>query len=631
MALLVGQYLGDYYLQERIDKHSEDDEAVAQVYRGEHISGKKQVAIKVVTAQLSPGAREAFLREGRLLTDPHLRHPNIVSVLKCGEANGKLFLMMDYASHGTLRQLQEAQREKRLDTATIVFFICQIASALQHLHEHNIVHRDVKPDNILLGRTNQLWLSDFGIAIDIRQSQATRLGTPLYVAPEQILGKPCPASDQYSLAVVVYEWLCGRCPFGDVDATDEQIQRMHLATPPPALGKYASTISPTIEAVVLKALAKEPEKRYPSIIDFATALKDASRSQTKVIPQPAPQEPGKRRTKNLKLPSGKTSPSPLPTSRVRTTTLGLFNKEKSLYIYRGHKSPITAIAWSPDGSYIASSSGDKSVHVSAWNTMDARNAMDWSGSLVYRLHSRTVLSVVWSPEGTRIASSDWGRTVQVWNANTGEHIFTYQIPDSSTVTFEHPLAWSPDGRFIVSASDGQPLRVWNAATGETLLTYKEHTFSVKAVAWLPDGSQIASGSVDTTVHIWDAQSGTTMHVCCHGSTVRSVAWSPDGSQIASAGADGYIRIWDASNGKNIFSYPAADNQWVRAIAWSFDGNHIASIVSGDKTVQVWDATTGEKIATYRHSGAVKALAWSPVGNYIASASGDKTVHVWQVK
>jgi serine/threonine protein kinase len=195
-------------------------------------------------------------------------------VLDFGIEDGTPFLVMDYAPNGTVRKRHP--KGTMLPLSLIIAYTKQIASALQYAHNERVIHRDVKPENMLLGRHQEVLLSDFGIAVMAHssRSQSTQnvAGTAAYMAPEHIQGKPRPASDQYSLGIVVYEWLCGNRPFqGSV--TELCIQ--HLFAPPPPLHEMVPAIPPPVEEVVLTALEKDPHRRFASVQAFATALEKA--------------------------------------------------------------------------------------------------------------------------------------------------------------------------------------------------------------------------------------------------------------------------------------------------------------------------------------------------------------------
>jgi serine/threonine protein kinase len=165
-----------------------------------------------------------------------------------------------------------------LPPETILPYVVDIARALQYAHDHQIIHRDVKPGNILLTEDNTAVLVDFGIALAVSETSAevrNVAGTPLYIAPEAIEGKPCFASDQYSLAVMVYEWLAGEPPFrGSV----LELVACHLYIPPPSLRQKQPAIPPAVEQVVLWALEKDPKDRFVNVTSFAAAFEQACRT-----------------------------------------------------------------------------------------------------------------------------------------------------------------------------------------------------------------------------------------------------------------------------------------------------------------------------------------------------------------
>jgi serine/threonine protein kinase len=206
----IGQQLGNYKLTQLLGQGG-----FAEVYLGEHVYLKVPAAIKVLHTQLSDRDDiESFLREAQFVA--RLAHPNIVRVLDFGIVEQVPFLVMDYAQNGTLRQ--RYPRGTQLPLAPVVSYVKQVASALQYAHDERLIHRDIKPENMLLGRHDEVLLSDFGIALVAQSSRYQNEedvigGTAAYMSPEQIQGKSRPASDQYSLAIVVYEWLTGERPF----------------------------------------------------------------------------------------------------------------------------------------------------------------------------------------------------------------------------------------------------------------------------------------------------------------------------------------------------------------------------------------------------------------------------------
>src|SRR5207248_5436371 len=223
-----------------------------------------------------------------------LAHPNIVRVLDFAVEDDQPYLVMDYAPNGSLRERHPAGSRLQLDS--IIVYVAQVASALQFAHDKGFVHRDVKPENMLLGTRSEVLLSDVGISVfasrtepqystnQIAQSVA---GTSRYMAPEQLQGHPQPASDQYALGVVVYEWLCGTSPF---HGTLIEVAMQHLTMPPKPLREQIPELTPAIEHVVLQALAKEPEQRFTRVQHFAEALQNAALAASTPVTFPAPVE-----------------------------------------------------------------------------------------------------------------------------------------------------------------------------------------------------------------------------------------------------------------------------------------------------------------------------------------------------
>jgi len=271
MADRVGQQLGHYKILQLLGQGG-----FAEVYLGEHLYLKSQAAIKVLQTRLSGQEdMDSFLREAQTIA--RLSHPNIIRVLDFGIDGETPYLVMDYAINGTLRQ--HHPKNTCIGPTTVVPYVKQVADALQYAHDEHLIHRDVKPENMLLGRRNEVLLSDFGIALVSQSSHSQRtqdvIGTVAYMSPEQIQGKPRPASDQYSLAIVVYEWLSGDRPF---HGSFTELCTQHMFASPPPLREKLAQIPPEVERVVMKALNKDPKQRYERIQHFAQELEQACQS-----------------------------------------------------------------------------------------------------------------------------------------------------------------------------------------------------------------------------------------------------------------------------------------------------------------------------------------------------------------
>ncbi len=268
----VGQQLGNYRLVRLIGRGS-----FAEVYLGEHLHLNTQAAIKVLHAHLTSEGSEQLRAEARTLA--RLMHPHIVRVLDFDVEDGIPFLVMQYAPNGSVRDRHPKGTQVPLDA--IVSYIKQIAGALHYIHQQKLIHRDVKPESMLFGSQNEVLLGEFSIAIIAQSTRSQQAqdaaGSVTYMAPEQLMGKPRPASDQYALAVVVYEWLSGDPPFS---GSVQEIASQQLSAPPPSLRTKVPTIPPAIEHVVLKALAKDPQQRFANVQAFAMALEEAFNAES---------------------------------------------------------------------------------------------------------------------------------------------------------------------------------------------------------------------------------------------------------------------------------------------------------------------------------------------------------------
>jgi serine/threonine protein kinase len=268
MMNLIGQEIGNYKLLHLLGQGSS-----AHVYLGEHMYHRSCVAVKTLRREASSCGTANHWKEGEgneVSMLSHITHTHIVSMHEYGIQDDVQFLVMDWAKQGTLLDLFA----KSLPISAVAICVKQIASALQYLHMMHIIHRDIKPTNILVGQNISALLADFELAVDYRNCQS-RAGTSAYAAPEQKQGRPCPASDQYALGVLVYQWLCGELPFSGSRA--EMVAQHSNASPPPLRDKV-STLSYAIEQVVLTALAKDPNSRFPTIQTFAEVFGRACQS-----------------------------------------------------------------------------------------------------------------------------------------------------------------------------------------------------------------------------------------------------------------------------------------------------------------------------------------------------------------
>lgn len=591
----TGQRLGNYHLKSLLGQGG-----FADVYLGEHVYLKRQVAVKVLQMRMTQMELQEFVQEAQMIAA--LEHNHIVRVYEFDVDGDTSYLVMDYAPQGSLRH--KHQKGTILSPTMIVPYVKQVAAALQYAHNQKLIHRDIKPENMLIGKRDEVLVSDFGLAVVDHSPRSWKeqkvAGTAPYMSPEHFIGKAVPASDQYSLAVTVYEWLTGSSPFDEGDFMQLGYQHRYEPVPPFREKNPKVAVPPRLEQVVMKGLAKEPGQRFERIEAFANALEQALRPQGPVIVR-------------LLDP-----PKPAIVSKPIGTTL---------FIYRGHTNWVNAVDWSPDGTQIASSSDDGTVQV--WDAVTGREISN------YRLGAYK-RAVAWSPDGKRLAAGGSDCRVHVWDVAEQHEILQY----TGHSDLIWALSWSPDGRYIVSGGGYTgisgykrdfTLHIWDTTTGKCILTYKGHLMEVQAIQWSPDGKYIASGGNNNAVQVWDPVTGRHIYTFTkHTHYVKTLEWSSDSRRLASGSLDDTVQVWDALTGSNVLSYRGHKNPVV-ALAWLPIGSKIAS-GGMNKRVQIWNVATGKTLYTYKgHSDCVRALSWSPDGTRIASGGDDKTVQVWQAR
>lgn len=286
---LVGKRIGGYRVTGFIARGG-----MGEVYRGIQESLDRPVAIKILSPRLSAHTdfRERFEREARVAA--RLDHPNAVRILDFGHADATYYMVLELIEGENLRDTLQRLREqrRRLRIGRTVEIVEQVGSALTAAHALGFIHRDVKPGNVLLRTSGQPVLADFGVVKDLASSDLTTpgmmLGVPKYKAPEEFNDADAvgPASDQYALAVMTYEMVTGRPPFDAPTVTEMMMKHVSEPVTPP--GNVAGGVPPGIDAVLIQALAKRPEDRYPTVSAFTTALRSAIQAPAEPPPQITP-------------------------------------------------------------------------------------------------------------------------------------------------------------------------------------------------------------------------------------------------------------------------------------------------------------------------------------------------------
>jgi len=542
-------------------------------------------------------ATQLFEQEARQLQQLG-KHPQIPTLYAYFEEGKQLFLVQEYIEGETLSQLVEKQGV--WTESQVKQLLEDLLPVLKFVHEQKVIHRDIKPDNIIQRRGDECFvLIDFGVAKQLsttvlQTTVGTRIGADGFAAIEQMQGgEAYPASDLFGLGVTCFYLLTEVHPY-DLFLEEgygwTRNWEQHLK----------QSISQELKQVLTKLLQKDVRQRYQSVSDILTALRSHS-------------------TKSYQTP--KSSPvyqNPKQTSSSQTVTSGVSWKNATCVgTLTGHSQSVWSVAFSPDGSTLASGSYDKTIKL--WDVSTDSEIATLKG------HSRWVNSVIFSPDSNIIASGSDDKTIKLWNVSTRREIVTLRGHSSLILS----VAFSPDGLLLASGGSNNTIKLWYVSTRMQIVTLRGHSGWVRSVAFSPDGRMLVSGSLDKTVKLWDVSTHRKIVTLEeHSDYIRSVTFSPDGHILASGSDDKTIKLWDILTHFQIATLKGHSGG-VRSVAFSPNSRILAS-GSDDKTVKLWDVKTQTEITTLKgHSHWVRSVAFSPDGNTLASGSYDKTIKLWR--
>ncbi|MBN1284615.1 MAG: serine/threonine protein kinase [Anaerolineae bacterium] len=601
---------------------------MATVYKALDPRGgvNRMVAVKVLRPQFASNdqLRDRFMHEARIAAN--LEHLHILPIYDYGKYRSALFIVMRLMEHGSLKEL--LKNEGVLPTTRAAAITRQIADALSYAQSKGVTHRDLKPANVLLDDVGNTYLSDFGLAQLAEDSMQltgnSYIGTPAYSSPEQCKGdKVTHATDIYSLGVILFEMLCGQVPF--TGTTMFAVLNKHIGTPVPDMRRFNPRLTEPIVMVVNRALAKAPGARYPTARALADDLERAVGAGSPAViggePDPTLILP---RLSSGEIPvASVTQPQPASTPPTPPSVpLGPPVRQLT-----GHTGPINALAWS-NGLKIASASHDHTVRI--WDVATGTVLIVLAG------HTERVSTVAWSPDGSYIASGGQDGSVRIWRASDGKELGTM-----GPWGWIWSVAWSPDGTRLAVGSGDERVRICHLR-GEhrrQVTVLEGHRWDVLSVAWNSAGSMLATASYDNTVRIWQLEGpkGSGITTLEHmRQTIYSVAWQPGQSgRLAGGAKDGTVYLWRVRENSAAQLTPLeAHSEAVRAVAWAPSGSLLAS-AGDDRTVSVWDADSRARLAVFEgHTQEVNAAAWGPQPPgqpaWLASGSKDGTIRLWTV-
>ncbi|RPI84516.1 MAG: hypothetical protein EHM42_07445, partial [Planctomycetaceae bacterium] len=645
------------------------------VWKARQISSDRIVALKVMNPEFRGDIELALRFQLEARAAARIDHPGVIRVFDVGEHAGCSWFSMEYCPAETTLQSRLGAPLPPSEAAGLVE---QVARGVAAAHQRQIVHRDLKPANILLTASGETKVADFGLASVADLSlgltrTGSLLGTPPYMSPEQIRGTAreiTPRSDVYALGAILFQALTGKAPF---EGTRSEIMRATCETEP-VWPRNVRVVPTGLETICLRCLQKEPARRlYATAGELADDLR-RWRERFPIRARPVGwRERGwlwvrRNRAASIalvllllllptaamavrngmllrelavareqllventvsRLTEGALHLSGGPHVQMREKLDGcppehrnwewrhLAQQCRFLGFLRGHTLPVSSVAVSRDGRWIASGSHDGTLCL--WRPGEERPARKIECGQGY------VRCLSFHPDGVRIATGGDDGSVWLWEIGTGQG---ERLPVGNTDGVQE-IRFSRDGRLLAAGGLDTIVRVWNLESGVPVFTSRPHPGGILTLDIHPDGKSLAAAGAFPEIWIWNLATGQkTQTLSGHeNSRIGGVAFSPDGALLASGGYDCVIKIWNLKPGqlpRELLGHTAD----VNCVCWKDDGTQIAS-VGDDSTVRVWDSSTGqERLSLRGHAGHTTSVAFIPGASRVVSGSDDHAVGIW---
>lgn len=579
----------------------------------------RDVAIKILDPLLATNntARQRFCREAR--SAAAVSHDNLVTVYQVDEdkTSGLPFLVMQLVNGESLEQ--RLRRVNKLSVPDVVRLGVQTAAGLAAAHAGGLIHRDIKPGNILIERESEkALLTDFGLARATEDLKLTKTGmvagTPLYMAPEQANGlDPDARADLFSLGSVLYESLAGKPAF-DARTPLAVLRRIADENHVP-LRKLNPDVPPWLDDVIEGLLKKDPKDRIPTARDVVERLA----SHAKCVIPPLVGKSGDHCTVVKSASHAIISTPPLrrfaATLLFGTFGLGALSGGVGTWLFAPEKErekivevekPISLLPGNGNGT--------------------ARTESGPAPIAILPAQAGAVWSLMPDKTGKSLATGYESGRMQIWDVDNQRVISSFDAHKGPVWA----TAYSPDGKTLITASDDNVVTIRDLTTGSK--QNLDHPNAVRAAAMNWAGNRAVTGDRNGSIRIWDLEGQNPTATLKHGSAINAIALSPDRLGMVSSGSDGRIVLWDISEGKEHQrnELKGVHRGPVYGLAYNSDGTLLAS-AGWDGQVVIWDPDKNNVLRQFKaHEEGVWAVEFSPCCKFLATAGQDGTVKLWDL-